>query len=264
MAGIHIYDWMISDLKLSGNELLVFATVYGFSQDGESEYRGGYRWLSTFLNVSEKTTRNILASLTEKGVIAKRVENINGVVFNRFAVCPEISTPTQNLPYPLVKITNRNKRGNIKESLYPSEFSDNNKLLSSYSPDNKDKKDTPKSALLDILMEKFPQVASDKRAVEAIADWVESRKRTNKRPPTDKAIVLAIRKAIRFSKEEPQFSVADFFDNATLCGWTGIYRIKDEQASSSSKKGFVAPDANCSQMDDIFSNVRRYDPEEDE
>ena len=32
-----IQGWMITDLKLKGNQLMIFAAIYGFSQDGESE-----------------------------------------------------------------------------------------------------------------------------------------------------------------------------------------------------------------------------------
>ena len=37
---IVIQDFMLTDLGLTGNDLLVYALVYGYSQDGESEYYG--------------------------------------------------------------------------------------------------------------------------------------------------------------------------------------------------------------------------------
>ena len=46
MAYIAIQDWMISDLQLKGNELLTYALIYGFSQDGESEFKGSLKYLS--------------------------------------------------------------------------------------------------------------------------------------------------------------------------------------------------------------------------
>ena len=44
MAYIVIQDWMISDLQLKGNELLTYALIYGFSQDGESEFKGSLKY----------------------------------------------------------------------------------------------------------------------------------------------------------------------------------------------------------------------------
>lgn len=236
---ITIPKWMLS-IGLSSNELLVFAIIFSFSQDGESEYRGGYKWLSKFLGVSEKTVRNILATLGEKGFIAKRVENINGVCFNRYSVCPEFSTPCQNLPEGVVKITTNNNKGNIKNSITPS-------LSSEYinSSDNSSviEERRQKCTWIGLLLAKFPAVASDFRAVDAIGGWIESRKKTNKRPPTDRAIELAVRKAIRFSEETPQHSVADYFDNATLNGWQGIFQFKDNSKALALQKGAkVSPD----------------------
>lgn len=97
MAGIYINDWMISDLKLSGNELLVFAAVYTFSQDGESEYKGGYGWMSAFLGISRNTVINVMKSLEDKGLIDKESDNISGVWFNRYRVNREIGRVYQKL-----------------------------------------------------------------------------------------------------------------------------------------------------------------------
>ena len=37
---ILIQGWMINNLKLSGNDLLVYAIIYGFTQDGEQWFEG--------------------------------------------------------------------------------------------------------------------------------------------------------------------------------------------------------------------------------
>ena len=57
MAYIVIQDWMISDLQLKGNELLTYALIYGFSQDGESEFKGSLKYISEFLGVKKNCTK---------------------------------------------------------------------------------------------------------------------------------------------------------------------------------------------------------------
>ena len=57
MAYIVIQDWMISDLQLKGNELLTYSLIYGFSQDGESEFKGSLKYISEFLGVSKRTAQ---------------------------------------------------------------------------------------------------------------------------------------------------------------------------------------------------------------
>ena len=43
---ILIAGWMITDLHLKGNELIVFAIIYGFSQDGVGTFNGSLQYIS--------------------------------------------------------------------------------------------------------------------------------------------------------------------------------------------------------------------------
>jgi len=50
---IAIADWMVTDLNLNSRELLTYAIIYGFSQDGESCFSGSLSYLAAWLNVSD-------------------------------------------------------------------------------------------------------------------------------------------------------------------------------------------------------------------
>jgi hypothetical protein len=93
MAYIVIQDWMISDLQLKGNELLTYALIYGFSQDGESEFKGSLKYISKFLGVSKSTAQRNLENLANRGVIEKRAEEISGVKFNRYIAHEKAEPP---------------------------------------------------------------------------------------------------------------------------------------------------------------------------
>ena len=93
MAYIVIQDWIISDLQLKGNELLTYALIYGFSQDGESEFKGSLKYISKFLGVSKSTAQRNLENLVNRGVIEKRVEEISGVKFNRYIAHEKAEPP---------------------------------------------------------------------------------------------------------------------------------------------------------------------------
>lgn len=84
---ITIQGWMVNDLKLSGNELICYALIYGFTQDEESEFRGSLQYISDWLGVSKQNVRLIIKRLVEKGLIIKRDEFINNVKFCRYTVC---------------------------------------------------------------------------------------------------------------------------------------------------------------------------------
>lgn len=83
---IVVQGWMCNRLKLSGNELLVFALVYGFSQDGESDFSGSRAYISNTLNISKPTVDKALNSLINKGLIEKRHVFVNEVQLNRYKV----------------------------------------------------------------------------------------------------------------------------------------------------------------------------------
>ena len=66
---ITIPYWMRENLKLSGNELMIFAIIYGFSQDGESKFTGSAEWLADWIGSTRRTVYSILKSLKEKNLI---------------------------------------------------------------------------------------------------------------------------------------------------------------------------------------------------
>lgn len=81
---IAITGWMVNTLKLKGSELLVYALIYGFSQDGESKFYGSRKYIADWFNCSLPTIDKALNNLLEKKLIIKDEEIINGVKFNRF------------------------------------------------------------------------------------------------------------------------------------------------------------------------------------
>ncbi len=86
---INIQGWMVTALKLSGNNLLTFALVFGFSQDGESEFNGSVSYVCKWLNCSKPTASKALKELTESGLLIKIVTVRNGVHFNSYKVSLE-------------------------------------------------------------------------------------------------------------------------------------------------------------------------------
>lgn len=81
---ITIQGWMVSQLKLSGNELICYALIYGFTQDEESEFKGSLSYVAEWLNVSKGNARLILKKLVDKGHLVKRDEVINNIRFCRY------------------------------------------------------------------------------------------------------------------------------------------------------------------------------------
>lgn len=128
---IHIQWWMAQRLKLSGNELLTYAIVYGFSQDGESAFLGSSKYVSYALRVSRPTAIKALDSLTSKGLIIKTQEKINDVVFNRYKANLQVIKDFDR-PYKesLHGGSKESLQGGYKETLHSNKYKElNNKEL---------------------------------------------------------------------------------------------------------------------------------------
>lgn len=78
---IIIQGWMINELKLKGNELIVYSIIYGFSQDGEQSFSGSLQYLADWTNSTKQGVTKNLKSLVDKGYIVKNEKYVNGVKF---------------------------------------------------------------------------------------------------------------------------------------------------------------------------------------
>ena len=79
-----ISGWMLNKLNLKGTALNVYAIVYGFSQDGESEFKGGRQFLCDFTGATKPTIDKALDDLVEQGLIIRKTEIINNIRFNKY------------------------------------------------------------------------------------------------------------------------------------------------------------------------------------
>ncbi len=68
---LNIQGWMINELNLKGNELIVYALIYGFTKDGVSEFRGSRQYMADWTNSSVRSVQNVVNSLVNKGMIEK-------------------------------------------------------------------------------------------------------------------------------------------------------------------------------------------------
>jgi hypothetical protein len=163
---INIQGWMINRLKLSGNKLIIYAVIYGFSQDGVSKYAGSASYLAECAGITRQATLGILKSLTEDGLITKTTRTENRIKLCDYcAVLPgeesstpgqetlpprskKLTTPGQKTLHPPVKkldtILNINiKRDNKKEKEPDFVFLDENKTSEPPLPDDKPPRDEP-------------------------------------------------------------------------------------------------------------------------
>lgn len=81
---VTIQAFMVNDLHLGGNELIIYAVIFGFSQDGESWFTGSRAYLAQWCQASKMTVTTNLKKLVDKGLIEKRTRVENGVTFAHY------------------------------------------------------------------------------------------------------------------------------------------------------------------------------------
>lgn len=80
---ITIQGWMVNDLGLNGNDLICYALIYGFTQNG-CYWDKSASYIGKWLGVSKRTVFDILKRLVEKELIEQQECIINGVKFCRY------------------------------------------------------------------------------------------------------------------------------------------------------------------------------------
>lgn len=85
MSTVLFQTWMLHDYDLSLTDAMVYATIYGFSHDGQGCYFGSIRYLMETLDISESTAKRSLKMLESKGLLQKWKETVGNVTVNRYA-----------------------------------------------------------------------------------------------------------------------------------------------------------------------------------
>ena len=85
---INIQGWMCTELGLSGNELLVYAIIFGFSQDGNSRYVGSRKYLAEWCGCTTRSIATVLEKLEAKGLLVKNDVWKNDVKFCEYSASP--------------------------------------------------------------------------------------------------------------------------------------------------------------------------------
>ena len=120
---ITIQAFMVNELNLKGNELLIYAIIHGFSQDGESEFTGSLQYLADWTNSTKQGVMKALKSLMEKQLILKNETFQNNLKFCTYKVS-QYETKFNGVLNKVERGYETKFNGGIKQSL-PNNILDN-------------------------------------------------------------------------------------------------------------------------------------------
>lgn len=93
------------EMGLKGNELIVFAVINGFSQNGNGSFHGSLAALQEMCGIaSRQTITDILKSLVDKGFINKTEVTLNGVKNISYSACPKNGQDVQKMDMDVQKM----------------------------------------------------------------------------------------------------------------------------------------------------------------
>ena len=114
---------MVNELSLSGNDLICYAIIYGFSQD-DNYWEGSQSYLSEWLGISKRATVDILKRLISDGHIVKQEYEVNKVKFCKYkAVVPNFMGSEESALGGSEESSHDNKSSIKKEKEDKSSFS---------------------------------------------------------------------------------------------------------------------------------------------
>lgn len=213
---IAIQGWMRTQLNLKGNELLIYALIYGFSQDGESRFKGSRKYIADWCGCSLSTVDKSLKSLVDKGLLAKYpYTDANGSrLVDHVAIRPTAAAT----PAPATtQATAQDPWGDTANT----DTDQPQPPIAEPEPQPQPKK-TPKAKSFDDIINAY---TNDPQTKDLLGAWLQNRK-AKRAAMTDRAIQGCIGKLDKCAQES-RMSVNDYLEEVICRGWSAFFPIEN-------------------------------------
>ena len=228
------HGWMINRLDLKGNELRIYAIIYGFSQTGGQEFTGSLQYLADWVNGSKQGVQKNLKTLIERGLISKRdflTDGVKQCAYRAIELPPMQQSCTgyttqlhggmqqsciNNIPKKDTSKDIDNKEG---EALTPSPV-----------PLEPPKRKGGKAYKLTApeIEAMLARYAPSPEALELLRDWLTVRK-AKRAPETEKALSLNLVKLDKLARESG-LTVEGYLEAVIARGWAAFFPIHETRA----------------------------------
>ena len=235
---ITVASFMIKELNLKGNDLLVYAIIYGFSQtDGMKGFSGSLQYLADWTNSTKRGIIKNLESLIQRGYIAKEVMVINGIKYCTYTTVDleQLSNEHSSIvvnsvhggsEHSSMGVVNKvhggselSSHNNIEDNTKPVEATPQTPLVEknqNQEVDGKSSKSKKESIFEDFAKDNL-------QLLQALKDFEESRSK-NRSKMTERAKRLLLTELQKFN---PNDWVA-ILNQSVLNGWKSVYPLKNE------------------------------------
>lgn len=215
---ITIQGFMRNELGLSGNDLIVYAIIYGFSQNGQGEFTGSAQYLADWCGATRQGIYKNLNRLIEQGLIIKNEVEKNGVKFCNYKTSTEFTGCKQSL-----QGCEQSLHHNIDNNI-DKKTNTTNVVLAKEKEFSFDKH-TNKENVIYILEsdDKYSKMKSEFKQI--LIDWCEykdQRKPKNKHHYAEMGLRKTITQTVNYAMKYGMKLVIEQINKAIASSWDGM------------------------------------------
>lgn len=223
---ICIQAFMVNQLELKGNELLVYALIYGYSQTEENRYTGSLQYIADWLNSSKQTVINTLKSLLEKGLIQKYEYLKNGVKYVEYYASDLNGSQNFLLGY-------SNNLNGGSQNFLPNNINNNNisnNIERKETINSKEKNLSEAEEVKNLIENEFN---NNQELLNAFNEFYKMRDKIKK----DSNTAYITRRLINFLKPYNDNEKLEIINQSIINGWKGLFPLKkNNQYNNSNNK----------------------------
>lgn len=207
-----IQGFMINKLGLKGNNLLIYAIIYGFSQEENCEFTGSLSYLAAWTNSTKSGVIKNLKYLVEEKIIIKTEKIINGIKFCSYKINRELISEPSCIPCNKVEQGYTTKlNGGIQQSC-TNNIEDNNKNNNSLKENTKRKVD-------------FGEFT------EVMNTWLKYKAERRESYKSEMGIRTCFEKLKKLSKGNPAIA-EEIIQTSIANNWAGIFALRNEKKNN--------------------------------
>lgn len=224
---IAIQGWMRTKLNLKGNELLIYALIYGFSQDGQSRFTGSRKYIADWCGCSLDTVDRSISSLVSKGLLAKypHTDQYGSRVVDYAAILTAITaTPAPVQAPAAAQAPAQDPWGNTTNATteqFQTPTDEPHQLPAEPEPKPQPKK-TRKAKSFDDIIDSY---TSDPETKDLLGAWLQNRK-AKRSAMTERAIQGNIDKLDQCAQAS-HMDVNDYLNEVICRGWGSFFVIEN-------------------------------------
>lgn len=210
---LNIQGWMINELNLKGNELIIYALIYGFTKDGVSEFRGSRQYMAEWTNSSVRSVQNVVNSLVNKGMIEKNNH------INKYGSLETSGYKAINVP----KLSSEKSSSPLEKKVHEgSEKSSHNNIDNNISNNIVDIKE--KNSKKETVNSVIAEYTENKDLQDALHGFVEMRNKARK-PLTARAMKLSLNKLTELALDD--VAKIAIVNQSIMHNWLTFYKLQN-------------------------------------